>query len=207
MRIVKDKPIYVVAITGASGSIYGVRLVQELMKIDSMIHLLITEAAWQVFREEMGWDTADRERILTEKFIQFRDDLPGTLHYHEMRDFTAPIASGSYRSDAMVVVPCSMGTLSAVSQGSSRNLLERTADVMLKEGKKLILVPRETPLNSIHLENMLKLSRMGVHILPAMPGFYHQPQTMEDLIDFVVGKTLDFLGVDHELFRRWGDQS
>lgn len=202
-----DKPIYIVAVSGASGSIYGVRLVQEMMKSESIIHLLITEAAWQVFREELGWDTSDRDKILEQKFGYNREDLPGTLYYHGLRDFTAPIASGSYRSDAMVVVPCSMGTLSAISQGSSRNLLERTADVMMKEGKKLVLVPRETPLNSIHLENMLKLSRMGVHILPAMPGFYHQPQTMEDLIDFVVGKTLDALGIAHQLFRRWGDRS
>lgn len=192
-----------VGITGASGSIYGVRLVQELLKQEHKVHLIITEAGWQVFKEELEWDTTDRDGILTKRFIQKGN---GELHYHHLRDFTAPIASGSYRSDAMVIIPCSMGTLSGVANGASGNLLERTADVILKEGKKLVLVPRETPLHSIHLENMLKLSRMGARMVPAMPGFYHMPQTLDDLVNFVVGKVLDTLDVPHSLFRRWGDE-
>lgn len=196
------RKVYVIGITGASGSIYGVRLAQELLKLDHKVHLIITEAGWQVFKEELEWDTADRDGILADNFVQ---EGIGELHYHHLRDFTAPIASGSYRSDAMVIIPCSMGTLSGVANGASGNLLERTADVMLKEGKQLVLVPRETPLHSIHLENMLKLSRMGARMVPAMPGFYHKPQTLDDAVNFVVGKVLDALDVPHSLFRRWGD--
>lgn len=188
-----------VAITGASGTQYGVRLTQVLLQEGHHVHLMISEAAWQVFYEELGWDTSNREKILQEWMGW------GDLEYHTMRDFKAPIASGSYPADGMVVVPCSMGTLSSIAHGASRNLLERAADVMLKEGRTLILVPRETPLNQIHLENMLKLAQVGAKIIPAMPGFYHHPQTMEDLIDFVVGKVLDNLGVEHHLFRRWGE--
>lgn len=196
------RKIFVVGITGASGSIYGVRLTQELLKNGHKVHLIITEAGWQVFKEELEWDTNDRDRILESHFVQ---EGNGELHYHHLRDFTAPIASGSYRSDAMAIIPCSMGTLSGVANGASGNLLERTADVMLKEGKKLVVVPRETPLHAIHLENMLKLSQMGARIVPAMPGFYHKPQTLDDSINFVVGKVLDSLDVPHSLFRRWGD--
>ncbi len=196
------RKIFIVGITGASGSIYGVRLAQELLRHDHKVHLIITEAGWQVFKEELEWDTTDRDWIVANHFIQ---KGYGELHYHHLREFTAPIASGSYRSDAMVIIPCSMGTLSGVAHGASGNLLERTADVMLKEGKRLVLVPRETPLHSIHLENMLKLSQLGARIVPAMPGFYQKPQTLDDLVNFVVGKVLDTLDVPHSLFRRWGD--
>jgi 4-hydroxy-3-polyprenylbenzoate decarboxylase len=123
---------------------------------------------------------------------------------HPLKDIGASIASGSYLTAGMVVVPCSMGTLANIASGSSRNLLERTADVMLKEGRPLILVPRETPLHAIHLENLLKLSRMGVAIVPAMPAFYHMPTSIDDLVDFMVGKLLDRMGIEHGLFRRWG---
>ncbi|WP_027417487.1 UbiX family flavin prenyltransferase [Aneurinibacillus terranovensis] len=194
------KRIIVVGITGASGAIYGVRLTQELLKHDYKVHLIITEAGWQVFHEELGWDTTDREKILRTRF----NPAGGELHYHTLRDFTAPVASGSYRADGMVVIPCSMGTLSGIAHGASGNLLERTADVMLKEGKKLVIVPRETPLHSVQIENMLRLSQLGARIVPAMPGYYHKPQTMDDLINFVVGKVLDTLDVPHDLFRRWG---
>ncbi|HJV46557.1 MAG TPA: flavin prenyltransferase UbiX [Bacillota bacterium] len=193
------KKIFTVGITGASGAIYGVRLTQELLKQGHKVHLIITEAGWQVFKEELDWDTMDRDRILTNQFGQ------GDLHYHNLRDFTAPIASGSYLCHAMVVIPCSMGTVSGIAHGASGNLLERSADVMLKEGKKLVVVPRETPLHSIHLENLLKLSQAGARIIPAMPGFYHKPVNLTDLIDFVVGKTLDALDVPHSLFARWGE--
>ncbi|MDA5106867.1 MULTISPECIES: UbiX family flavin prenyltransferase [Brevibacillus] len=193
---------WAVGITGASGAVYGVRLVRELLRGGHTVHLMITEAGWQVFRDELDWNTDDREALIREKLQQ---DLPGALHYWGMRDFNCPAASGSYRCDGMVVVPCSMGTLSGIAHGASGNLLERVADVMLKERRRLVLVPRETPLNAIQLENMLKLSRLGVTILPAMPGYYHKPQTMDDLVNFVVGKALDALDVPHELFRRWGE--
>lgn len=192
---------YTVGITGASGSVYGIRLVEELLKLGHEVHLVITEAGWQVFREELNWDTDDRESFLYDYFS--KDG--GILQYHSLHEYTASIASGSFRSHAMVVVPCSMGTLSGIAAGASGNLLERTADVMLKEGNMLILVPRESPFNSIHLENMLKLAKLGVRILPAMPGFYHKPETIDDLINFVVGKIMDSLGEPHNLFRRWGE--
>src|SRR6185369_5457820 len=137
-----------------------------------------------------------------------RGHFPGggdRLAYYAEDDFYAPIASGSSAADAMVVVPCSMGTLSRISCGNSGNLLERSADVMLKEGRPLVLVPRETPLNAIHLEHMLKLARLGVRIVPAMPAFYQRPQSLDDLVNFVVGKVLDSLGVEQSLFRRWGN--
>jgi 4-hydroxy-3-polyprenylbenzoate decarboxylase len=192
--------IFTVGITGASGAIYGVRLVQELLKADYKVHLIVTEAGWQVLNVEHGYDTSDRQHLLKVLFPK-----SGELHYHTQREFTAPIASGSYRNAGMVIIPCSMGTLSSIANGASNNLLERTADVMLKEGRKLFLVPRETPFNQLHLENMLKVAQVGGKIIPAMPGFYQRPSTMDDLINFVVGKVLDNIGVDHQLFSRWGD--
>lgn len=193
---------WAVGITGASGAIYGVRVVQELLRAGHIVHLMITEAGWQVFRDELDWHMDDREALLQEKLQQ---DFSGELHYWGLRDFNCPAASGSYRCDGMIVVPCSMGTVSGIAHGASGNLLERVADVMIKEGRRLVIVPRETPLNAIQLENMLKLSRLGVKILPAMPGYYQKPQTMDDLINFVVGKTLDAIDVPHSLFRRWGE--
>lgn len=190
-----------VGITGASGAIYGVRLVQELLKAGHLVHLVITEAGWQVFKDELRWDISDRDKIIGEHFSSYGDQL----YYHTLRDFYAPIASGSYQHDGMIVIPCSMGTLSGIAHGASGNLLERAADVTLKEGRKLILVPRETPLHQIHLENMLKVTQVGGRIVPAMPGFYQLPSTMDDLIHFVVGKSLDALGIPHSLFKRWGE--
>jgi 4-hydroxy-3-polyprenylbenzoate decarboxylase len=198
-----EKKIIAVGITGASGAVYGVRLTQQLLTLGHTVHLIVTEAGWQVFFEELGWDTSNRESIIENQFRSYG----GILYYHTLRDFRAPIASGSYRSDAMIIIPCSMGTLSGIAHGASGNLLERSADVMLKEGKRLILVPRETPLNQIHLENMLKVTQAGGKILPAMPGYYHLPKTMDDLINFLVGKALDSLGIDdHTLFQRWGEK-
>lgn len=194
--------VYTVGITGASGGIYGVRIVQELLRQSYKVHLVLTEAAWQVFKEELLLDTTNREAVLTELF----GDYQGELLIHDLHDYTAPIASGSYQNDGMIIIPCSMGTLSGIASGASGNLLERTADVMLKEGRKLILVPRETPLNQLHLENMLRVAKVGAKILPAMPGFYHLPKTMDDLVDFLVGKALDSLGVQHDLFTRWGEE-
>ncbi|SFK91814.1 4-hydroxy-3-polyprenylbenzoate decarboxylase [Paenibacillus sp. 1_12] len=193
---------WVIGITGASGAAYGARLCTYLLSIGMELHVLITDAGWRVLKEELGWESSNRKATLQNQF----GSQPGSFHYHPIQDIGASTASGSFRTAGMVVVPCSMGTLSSVASGASDNLLERTADVMLKEGRPLIMVPRETPLHAIHLENMLKLSRMGVRMIPAMPAFYQGPQTIEDMIDFVVGKILDAMQVEHELFKRWGSQ-
>lgn len=193
---------FVVGITGASGAVYGVRLVQELVNSGHLVHLLLTNASWQVFQEELEWTVEAGDRSSIPELFQ----LPGDrLKVHNMHDYRAPVASGSHRTDGMIIIPCSMGTLSAIAHGASDNLLERAADTHLKEGRPLVVVPRETPLNVIHLRNMLTLAEAGARILPAMPGYYHLPRSMDDLINFVVGKALDALGVEHKLFRRWGE--
>ncbi|RAV18526.1 UbiX family flavin prenyltransferase [Paenibacillus contaminans] len=195
-----DKP-WVIGITGASGAAYGELLCRHLLSLGKTIHLVISDAGWRVLRDELGWNASRRQETLERHF----GDLPGKLIYHPVQDIGASIASGSFRTQGMVIIPCSMGTLSGIAHGSSDNLLERTADVMLKEGRRLIIVPRETPLHEIHLENMLKLSRMGVTVIPAMPAFYQQPKSLEDIVRFLVGKVLDTMDVDHQLFRRWGE--
>lgn len=197
-----DKKIYTVGITGASGVIYGVRVVEELLKLDNTVNLVITEAGWQVLNHELNWNVEDRELFIKDYFKEFT----GELLYYRINDFNAPIASGSVKIDSMIVVPCSMGTLSGIANGASGNLLERAADVVLKERNNLVIVPRETPLNSIHLQNMLSLSNSGVHILPAMPGFYHNPQNLDDIINHLVGKILDSIDVLNKLFKRWGSE-
>lgn len=179
----------IVGITGASGSIYGVRLLEVLKEKGCEVHGVVTKSGWQVLRHECDM----KRRALREKV----DVL------YEIDDIGASIASGSFRADAMVVVPCSMKTLGSIAGGVSDNLLARAADVTMKEGRPLLLVPRETPLHAIHLENMLKLSRLGVRILPACPGFYHRPETLPALIDMLVGKICDQLHVEHDLFARW----
>ncbi|MBU5352408.1 UbiX family flavin prenyltransferase [Paenibacillus barcinonensis] len=191
----------VVGITGASGSIYGIRLIETLLDLEYTVHLVISNAGWRVLKEEMDWDVTNRESVLQEQF----GHRAGALVYHPVSDIGASIASGSYLAEGMIIMPCSMGTLSSIANGSSDNLMSRAADVMMKEGRTLILVPRETPLHAIHLENMLKLSRLGVRMIPAMPAFYYKPQTMDDLIMFLVGKVLDSLRIPHQLFARWGE--
>jgi 4-hydroxy-3-polyprenylbenzoate decarboxylase len=202
METANPAPGWIIGITGASGAIYGVRLCESLLERRIPVHLVVTDAGWRVLREELGWDSARRQETLAQKFAGFE----AKPRYYPINDIGAGIASGSYRTAGMAIVPCSMGTLSGIAHGASGNLLERAADVMLKEGRKLIVVPRETPLNAIHLENMLKLSRMGVKIVPAMPAFYHKPQSMDELVDFLVGKVMDSMGIDNNLFRRWGDE-
>lgn len=188
------------AITGASGSIYGLRLLEELLRGGHKVTLVASESGLEVCRYETGVELSDSEAI---KQLWNLPDANLTLR--NVTDLWAPEASGSAAPDAMVIVPCSMGTVGRIAAGISGNLIERAADVMLKECRSLLLMPRETPFSTIHLENMLKLSRCGARIIPAMPGFYHRPQSMEDLVDFVVGKLLDQLGVEQQLFKRWGD--
>ncbi len=202
------------AITGASGAIYGLRLTEELLRAGCRVSLLISNAGFTVLTAENGLDwfgTSDQvDRHLQEYFAPAismgLDTTAGepSLHYYEENNFLAPIASGSSAPDTMVICPCSMGTVGRIAAGLSGTLIERAADVMLKEGQPLLLVPREMPLSALHLENLLKLARLGVRIVPPMPAFYHQPKTMADLVDFVVGKLLDQLGVEHDLFKRWG---
>jgi 4-hydroxy-3-polyprenylbenzoate decarboxylase len=193
----------VVGITGASGSIYGLRLIAELLAAGHQVSVLLTNAGCQVTAFETGLKLADRA---SECQAQLQDYFNCTkqLQYFAIDDFFAPVASGSSAPDAVVICPCSMGTAGRIAAGLSDNLLERVADVALKERRQLIVVPRETPFNQIHLENLLRLAQAGAMILPAMPGFYHQPQTLEDLVTFVVGKILDVLGVPHQLFKPWG---
>lgn len=197
----------VVAITGASGAIYGLRLGRELLRAGRRVTILISSAGFAVLREECGLDwQGSTDQVLRHLREHFEFNGP-ELAYYAASDLMAPVASGSAAPDAMVVCPCSMGNLARIACGNSGNLLERTADVMLKEGRTLVLVPRETPLNAIHLENMLKLARLGVRLVPAMPAFYQQPASVDDMVNFVVGKVLDTLAIKHSLFKRWGDKT
>lgn len=196
-----------VALTGASGMPYGLRLVETLLAAGTTVWLLYSQVAQIVARQEMNLELPSRasevETALSARF-QAR---PGQLRVFGREEWFAPLASGSNPPDAMVVCPCTMGTLAAIAAGLSQNLIERAADVVIKEGRKLVLVPRETPFSAIHLENMLKLARLGAVILPPSPGFYTHPQSVADMVDFVVARVLDQLGVAHELMARWGDNS
>ena len=196
-------PEYAIAITGASGVLYGIRLVKVLIEKKIPLYLTLSESATIVLREEMNLNLGERsqwEKHLLKYLGYSKSDI---IQYLDERDIAAPISSGSHKIKGMAVVPCSMSTLSGIACGSSSNLIERAADVILKEGRKLILVPRETPLSVIHLENMLKLAKLGVHILPASPGFYHRPKRVKEVVDFIVGRVLDLMGVEHDLFQRW----
>jgi 4-hydroxy-3-polyprenylbenzoate decarboxylase len=224
----------VVAITGASGAAYAVRLLEVLLAAGRKVDLTISPSGAVVLAEELGLkvdlqnfaplqllgstlpspgDSAlgtmtqsSESSFDTSSIFSDVDATPGKLFYHHYQDFNAGIASGSRLTAGMVICPCSMGTLAAVSQGLSQNLIHRAADVHLKERRKLIVVPRETPLGSIQLENMKRLADAGAVVLPAMPGFYHGPLTIHDLIDFIVGRICDQLGVAHNLCKRWGEQ-
>lgn len=193
------------AFTGASGMPYGIRLLECLLEAGCHVQLLYSQVAQIVARQEMDLElpgrAADAQTFFRSRFA----GLPGTLAAYGREEWFAPVASGSNPPEAMIVCPCTMGTLAAIAQGLASNLIERAADVVLKEGRKLILVPRETPFSAIHLENMLRLSRAGAVILPPNPGFYHHPQTVGDLVDFVVARLLDQIGVEHALMQRWGD--
>lgn len=193
----------VVGITGASGSIYGLRLIAELLAADHQVSVLLTNAGRQVTAFETGLNLSARAAECQAQLQEYFS-CATRLQYYAIDDFFAPVASGSSAPDAVVVCPCSMGTAGRIAAGLSDNLLERAADVALKERRQLVLVPRETPFNQIHLENLLRLAQAGGTILPAMPAFYHQPQTLEDLVTFVVGKVLDTLGMSHQLFTPWG---
>ena len=193
---------FIVAISGASGSIYGLRLVEELIKSADTIYLCVSGPAFSIIRTENDIDLLGKTDADTQNKIQKYYASKKVLFFNE-KNLAAPISSGSFLSDGMFIVPCSMKTLSGIANGYASNLTERTADVTLKEGRTLIISPREMPFSAIHLENMLKLARLGVKIAPPVPGFYQKPKNISDIVDFVVGKILDSAGVEHSLFTRW----
>lgn len=179
----------VVGMTGGSCSLYGVALLKALEQLDIETHLIVSRMGEYVTKHECDIEINELKSMAT--------------YFHRNDNLAAPVASGSFKADGMIIIPCSMNTLGAIAGGLSLNLIHRAADVTIKEGRKLVLVPRETPLSVIHLENMLKLAKMGVRIVPASPGFYHHPQTIGDLVSIMVGRVLDQLGIDANLFERW----
>lgn len=193
------------AITGASGVQYGLRLLECLLAQGVRVYLLISQAGQVVLSMEAGIEVpsrpAEAEAFLADRFAA----RPGQLRVFGRQQWTAPVASGTNPPDAMVVCPCTTGTLATIASGICQDLIDRAADVALKEGRQLILVVRETPFSVIHLENMLRLARAGAVIMPANPGFYFNPATVEEIVDFMVARVLDHLGVPHRLMRRWGD--
>jgi 4-hydroxy-3-polyprenylbenzoate decarboxylase len=192
----------VVAVTGASGMAYAVRLVEVLCEAGCDVHLSISANAVAVLRQELGL-TVDLERF--SPGMLGLEPRRGSLRHHHYADFMAPIASGSFLTDGMVICPCSLGTLSAIVHGTTTNLIHRAAEVHLKERRTLILVPRETPLSLVQLDSLRRAAEAGAVILPAMPGFYHGAKTIQDLVDFVVARICDQLGVPNELIQRWGN--
>ena len=192
------------ALTGASGMPYGIRLLECLLEAGCHVQLLYSQVAQVVANQEMAIELPSRATDAQTYFRERYAAHPGKLEVYGREEWFAPVASGSNPPDAMVICPCTMGTLASIAQGLANQLIERAADVVLKEGRKLILVPRETPFSTIHLENMLRLARAGAVILPPNPGFYHHPQGVEDLVDFVVARILDQLAVPHDLMQRWG---
>lgn len=206
MTTLTQRPI-ALAITGASGVQYALRLLQFLIDAGETVYLMISEPGQIVVSMETELKLPGRPGEIQRFLTEYYGAEPGQLQVFGKQEWTAPVASGSGAPRAMVVCPCTMGTLSGIAVGSSGNLIERAADVVLKEGRKLILVPRETPFSVIHLENMLKLARMGVVILAANPGFYHLPQSIDDLVDFIVARILDQLDIAHELSVRWGEDA
>ena len=197
---------YIVALTGASGAAYGLRLISEFLTRGDDVEFVVSPNGFLLLKEEVSLDCEGKDisRVVIE-YLKKRGAklLKGTLKYTPSAEVWSPLASGSSMPKTMIVCPCSMGTLARIASGASGNLIERAADCVMKEGGRLVLVPRETPLNAIHLENMLKLARLGVAVSPAMPAFYHKPKTIEDMVDFVVGKILDSLGIENDLYKRW----
>lgn len=193
------------ALTGASGVQYGLRLLECLLHSGTRVYLMLSQPARVVIGMETDLQLPGRQAELARALGELYGAAPGQLHVFGEQQWTAPVASGSGAAEAMVICPCTTGTLSAVAVGASRSLIERAADVALKERRKLIVVLRETPLSEIHLENMLRLTRMGAVMMPANPGFYHRPARVEDLVDFMVARILDHLGIAQSLLPPWGE--
>ncbi len=201
----KNSQTITLAYTGASGMPYGIRLLEMLLAEGNSVYLLYSKVAQIVAQQEMKLIIPSRAQEAEIFFNNYFGLAQGQLRVFGREEWFAPVASGSNPADSMVICPCTMGTLAAIAAGLNQKLIERAADVMLKENRKLILVPREMPFSIIHLENMLKLARSGAVILPANPGFYHHPETIQDMVDFVVARILDQLGVTHALTPRWGE--
>jgi len=196
---------FIVAISGASGSAYGVAIIKALAGAGHTVAVTASREGLSILKDETGLDWhADSEKAAALK-IEKSLKLPkkGAVSYHAEDNLYAPISSGSFGTAGMFVAPCSMKTLAGIANGYANNLVERAADVVLKERRPLLLIPRETPLSAIHLENMLKLARLGVHILPAMPAFYNHPKTVEDMVGFIAGRALDLMGIENKLYPRW----
>jgi len=197
-----SSPRILLAMSGASGSIYGLRLMRELVQHGAELIVTATASGQLVCREETGLDLSGNPATAAERLCNYLG-LEAGIRVVAPDDLFFSSASGSAAPDIMIICPCSMGTLARIAAGISGNLIERSADVMLKEHRPLLLVPRETPLSEIHLKNMLKLARAGARIVPAMPAFYHRPENLDDMIDFMVGKILDQVGIDNKLYQRW----
>ncbi len=195
------------AMTGASGMPYGLRLLEMLLLAGETVYLMVSSPARMVLAEETDLKLPSRPAEIKAILEQRYQARPGQLHVYGKEEWSAPVASGSSVPRSMVVCPCTSGTLASIAGGASRNLIERAADVVLKEHRQLILVPREMPFSVLHLENMLRLARLGVVIMPPNPGFYHGPRTVQDLVDFVVARILDHLGVEQHLVRPWGSEA
>lgn len=198
-------PAYIIAITGASGIIYGLRLIEYMVSNGFKVYLTITREGRYILKKEMElfWE-AETEEEINRIICKYYGTSIGNLRYYDEDNLTAAIASGSVSTAGMVIVPCSMKTIAAIANGLASNLVGRAADVTLKEKRQLIVVPRETPLNSIHIRNLLTLSEMGVHIIPAMPAFYNRPESITEIVDFIVGRILDSLHIENSLYKRWG---
>ena len=205
----------IVAMSGASGTVYGIRTLQFLLENNYKVELVISESASKVAESEINLSLSLNPDELKEQvlfYLKNRENRENKqkrelLNVWAYDDISASISSGSYRTQGMIVIPASMGTIGAISAGTSDNLITRAADVCLKERRKLVLVPREMPFSTIHLENLLKLSKLGAIVAPASPAFYHNPKELTDVIDFVVGKTLDLFGIEHALFKRWREEA
>lgn len=200
----KQQKTITLAITGASGAQYGIRLLEILLAQGHCVYLMVSKAAHIVIATETEYKFPGQAAKLEEYLSTKYNAKHGQLRVFGKEDWMSPVASGSGAPSQMVVCPCSTGSLSAIANGASNNLIERAADVALKERRQLILVPREAPYSEIHLEHMLKLTRMGAVIIPASPGFYHQPKTMGDLVDFIVARILNQLGIEQDLLAKWG---
>ena len=196
--------IYTVAVTGASGAPYALKLLQTLVTAGHNIYLCISGDGLSILNDETGLSLKGSETDIQYALEKHLGAKEGQVRYFDEDNMYAPIASGSAKVDAMAVIPCSMKSLSAIANGYATNLIERAADVTLKEKRKLVIVPRETPLSAIHLKNMLTLAKLGCHIIPAMPAFYNHPKGIEDLVNFIVARVLDNMGVENNLSPRWG---
>jgi 4-hydroxy-3-polyprenylbenzoate decarboxylase len=195
---------YTVAITGASGAPYAYRLLQALVKAGHSLYVSISGDGLSILSDETDLHLKGSETDIQYALMKQFGAKEGQITYFDEGNMYAPIASGSIKVDAMVVVPCSMKTLASIANGFASNLIERAADVMMKEKRKLIIVPRETPLSAVHLRNMLTLAELGCHIIPAMPAFYHHPKEISDLTDFIAGRVLNSMGIENDLSPRWG---